>query len=99
MSNNPRPSRRLPVNSGWRAVPRRDALRADPLSTTYINWPYIEGHYQNTPTSGSNIINLNYAFGQLHDLGIDPLAQIGYTNSSFPWDPAGTMAGWADRWE
>src|ERR671936_11873 len=22
---------------------RRDALRANPLSTSYINWPYIEG--------------------------------------------------------
>src|SRR4051812_37276029 len=86
------------VSSQATFVTRRDNLRANPLSTTYINWPYIEGRYQNTTTTG-NIINLKYAFGQLHDLGIDPLAQIGYTNSSFPWDPAGTVAGWADRWE
>jgi hypothetical protein len=87
------------VSSQASFVTRRDNLRANPLSTTYINWPYIEGGYQNNPTSGSNNINLKYAFGQLHDLGIDSLAQIGYTNNSFPWDPAGTAAGWADRWE
>ncbi len=87
------------VNSQATFVTRRDNLRANPLSTSYINWPYIEGRYQNAPTSGSNVINLKYAFGQLHDMGIDSLAQIGYTNSSFPWDPAGTAAGWADRWE
>src|SRR4051794_25260033 len=86
------------VSSQSTFVTRRDNLRANPLSTTYINWPYIEGRYQNNTTTG-NIINLKYAFGQLHDLGIDPLAQIGYTNSSFPWDPGGTVAGWADRWE
>jgi hypothetical protein len=78
---------------------RRTALRANPNSTAYINWPYLEGRYQNNPTSGSNIINLKYAFGQLHDLGIDPVVEINYTNGSFPWDPAGTTAGWADRWE
>src|SRR3954464_5247092 len=87
------------VDSQAAFVDRRDALRVNPLSTSYINWPYIEGRYQNNPTTGSNIINLAYAFGQLHELGIDPLAHIGYTNSSFPWDPAGTAAGWADRWE
>lgn len=78
---------------------RRAALRANPLSTTYINWPYFEGRYQNNPTTGSNNINLKYAFGQLHDLGIDPLVEINYTDSGFSWDAAGTTAGWADRWE
>lgn len=87
------------VSSQATFVARRDALRANPLSTSFINWPYVEGRYQNSPTAGSNNLNLKYAFGQLHDLGIDPLAQIGYTNSSFPWDAAGTAAGWADRWE
>lgn len=87
------------VSSQASFLTRRTNLRANPLSTTYINWPYIEGRYQNNPTSGSNNINLKYAFGQLHALNIDTLAQIGYTNGSFPWDPAGTAAGWADRWE
>jgi hypothetical protein len=78
---------------------RRTALRANPLSTSFINWPYIEGRYQNNPTSGSNIINLKYAFGQLHDMHIDPVVEINYTNNSYPWDAAGTANGWADRWE
>lgn len=81
---------------------RRTALRANPLSTACINWPYFENRYQNNPTSGSNIINLKYAFGNLHDLGIDPVVEINYTDSptsGFPWDAAGTTAGWADRWE
>lgn len=78
---------------------RRTALRANPNSTTYINWPYLENRYQNNPTSGSNIINLKYAFGQLHDLGIDPVVEINYTDGGFPWDAAGTSAGWGDRWE
>jgi hypothetical protein len=87
------------VSSPATFVTRRDNLRANPLSTTYINWPYFEGRYQNNPTSGSNIINLKYAFGQLHDMHIDPVVEINYTNGSFAWDPAGTTAGWADRWE
>lgn len=78
---------------------RRAALRANPNSTTYINWPYLENRYQNNPTSGSNIINLKYAFGQLHDLGVDPVVEINYTDGGYPWDTAGTAAGWGDRWE
>lgn len=78
---------------------RRTALRENPLSSSYINWAYLEGRYQNNPTTGSNIINLKYAFGQLRALGIDPLVEINYTDGSFPWDAAGTTAGWADRWE
>src|SRR3954466_12057197 len=61
------------VSSQATFVTRRNDLRANPLSTSYINWPYIDGRYQNNPTSGSNIINLKYAFGQLHDLKIDPV--------------------------
>ncbi len=87
------------VSSQATFTARRDALRADPLNTAYINWTYFNNQYANHPTSGSNIINLNYAFGQLHDLHIDPVVEISYTNSSFPWDAAGTVAGWADRWE
>jgi len=78
---------------------RRAALRANPLNTSYINWPYFENRYQNNPTTGANIINLKYAFGQLHQLDIDPVVAINYSNGGFPWDPAGTAAGWADRWE
>ena len=78
---------------------RRAALRAYPLSTTYINWPYFEDRYQNHPTGGRNFVNLKYAFGQLRDMGVEPLVMINYEKSNRPWDPAGTTAGWLDRWE
>ena len=78
---------------------RRTALRANPLNTSYINWPYFENRYANNPTTGANIINLKYAFGKLHDQSIDTVVAINYTDGGFPWDPAGTTAGWADRWE
>jgi hypothetical protein len=87
------------VSSQATFIARETALRADPLNTSYINWPKFESEYANNPTTGSNIINLNYAFGQLHNLKIDTVVEINYTNGSFPWDPAGTTAGWADRWE
>src|SRR5262249_48173252 len=87
------------VSSQTTFVARRDALRANPLSTPYINWPYIEGRYQNNPTTASHNINLKYAFAPLQDLGIDPLAQLGYAHSGLPRDPAGRAAGWADRRE
>ncbi len=87
------------VTSQTTFIARAAALRADPLNTSYINWPKFENNYANKPTTGSNIINLNYAFTQLHNLKIDPVVEINYTNGSFPWNPAGTTAGWADRWE
>lgn len=79
---------------------RRTNLRNDPLNTSYVNWPYFENRYQNNPTTGANIINLNHAFSTMHAMDIDPLVEINRTNEgSYAWDPAGTEAGWADRWE
>lgn len=94
------------VGSEQQFLARRAALRANPLSTTYINWPYIENRYDTNPTTGSNTINLKYAFGALRQLGIDPLVVINRTNSvnaadptGNSWDPISTTSGWADRWE
>jgi hypothetical protein len=81
---------------------RRALLRANPTSTNYINWAVIESRYQNNPTSGANIINLNYAFNSLHSLNIDPLVEIHRSNDAFPFAPItgdNAAAGWADRWE
>lgn len=77
---------------------RRDNLRADPLNRTLINWAHFENNYQNGTTSG-NVLQLDHAFGTLRDMGISPLAVIHRTDNAFPWDPVGTAAGWADRWE
>jgi hypothetical protein len=80
------------VTSEASYLARRTALRNNPLSTIYINWPYLENRYQNNPTSGANIINLQHAFGALHQMGIEPVVEINRTNSGYPWDPAGTTA-------
>jgi hypothetical protein len=87
------------VTSEASFMARRRQLRDHPLNTAFINWPYFENRYQNVPTSGANIINLNYAFGQLRALGVDSLVEINRTTGGYPWDTAGTAAGWADRWE
>lgn len=80
-------------------IDRRSALRADPLNTTYINWPYLEDRYQNNPTDGSNNIGLAYAFGELHDMGVEPVVEMHRTNAAYPFAAAGTAAGWGSRWE
>lgn len=77
---------------------RRNNLRADPLNRTFINWAHFENNYQNSTTSG-NVLQLDHAFGTLREMGISPLAVIHRTDNAFPWDPAGTPDGWADRWE
>ncbi len=88
------------VSSQSGFILRRSVLRSNPLSSSNINWTYIENRYQNNPTDGANIINLKYAFGELRKLGIEPLAEINRTNAgNYAFDAAGTAAGWADRWE
>lgn len=88
------------VNSEATFIARRSALRLNPLSTSYVNWPYIENRYENNPTSGANIINLKHAFSELRQLQINPLVAINRSNGgSFAFDPPDTAAGWSDRWE
>jgi hypothetical protein len=88
------------VGSQQQFIDRRTALRANPLSTVYINWPYIENRYQNNPTGGSNFINLAYAFGALHDMGVDPVVEMHRSAEAYPFDDApGTAGYWAERWE
>ena len=86
------------VGTQQQFLDRRAALRANPLSTSYINWPYIENRYATLPTS-SNTVNLKYAFGQLESLGIESVVEIHRTRAAYPLDAAGTPAGWAGRWE
>ncbi|MBA4105965.1 MAG: hypothetical protein C0485_09420 [Pirellula sp.] len=86
------------VGSQQQFLDRRATLRSDPLNAAYVNWPYFENRYANNPTSG-NIINLKYAFGELHDLGADPVVEIHRTNAAYPFAAAGTPAGWGSRWE
>jgi hypothetical protein len=89
------------VGTQQQFIDRRALLRANPLSTSYINWPFFQNNYENNydTSSTGNHIRFNHTFGALRNLGIDPLVNIQRTNGSFPFDPAGTTAGWADRWE
>jgi hypothetical protein len=79
-------------------IDRRAALRANPLSTTYVNWPYFESRYQNNPTTGNNV-NLHQAFASLQALGVEPVVQIHRSTGAYPFPTAGTSGGWAARWE
>lgn len=84
------------VDSESSFLARRTALRADPLNTSYINWPVFENNYS---ANESDYINYDYAYGELSFNGIQPLAMINRTSGQYAFATAGTPAGWADRWE
>jgi VCBS repeat-containing protein len=75
---------------------RRAALRADPLNTNYINWPYFLNRYQNTDLYPNNHIRINYAVGELRQLGIQLCAQIQASEVRFPITNA---SDWGGKWE
>lgn len=75
---------------------RRNALRANPLSTEYINWPYLLNRYENQLASGNNRYRVNHAFGELRELGVDLLIQLTASLSGFPIT---SDNDWAGRWE
>lgn len=84
------------VSSEQSFLARRTALRADPLNPSFINWDYFENSYA---TNEDDLINYDFAYGELSSNGINPLAMINRTSGQFPFAAAGTAAGWADRWE
>ena len=75
---------------------RRSSLRADPLNTSFINWPVFENNYA---TNDSDYINYDYAYDELSSNGIKPLAMINRTSGQYAFSADGTAAGWGDRWE
>ncbi len=86
------------VGSQSQFLARRTALRADPLNTSYINWPYLENRYATNPTTSNRVI-LNHAFGVLQDLGAESVVEIHRSVGTYPLGAAGTASGWAGRWE
>ncbi len=84
------------VTSQSSFISRKTALRADPLSGTYINWPAFENQYANKDLAGSNHIKVNYALGKLRNLGIEIVAQITASENTLPIADA---ADWAGKWE
>jgi hypothetical protein len=80
------------VSSAATFLARRAALRADPLNTNYINWPYFTNRYEST----SSPLVFGYALRELRRLGVESCAQITVSLSRF------TIAGdadWAGKWE
>jgi hypothetical protein len=75
---------------------RRAALRADPLNSSYINWPYLTNRYQLTQQHGSNILEPYYTCSCLRQLGIRILISIEASASTFPISSA---SDWASKWE
>jgi hypothetical protein len=75
---------------------RRAALRADPLSTAYINWSVLVPRYNLTLQHGSNLLNVDYTCRELRRLGIDLLISLTASESTFPIT---TPDDWAGKWE
>jgi hypothetical protein len=71
---------------------RKSSLRANPESTTYINWPVFNDRFENFVQTGVNKSKLNYMLGELRRMNVTVLAVI----SREGWSGAGT---WADKWE
>jgi hypothetical protein len=73
---------------------RRDALRADPLNTDFINWPVVEGRF-NATISGNNRIVPAYALSEIHSRGGAVIAQMTLGEGSFP---IADENDWAGKW-
>ncbi|MGN6555090.1 MAG: Ig-like domain-containing protein [Verrucomicrobiota bacterium] len=75
---------------------RKAALRADPLNTSYINWPYFTNRYEVNDLYPNNHIKINYAFTELRKLGIQICAQITASEGRLPIADAND---WGGKWE
>ena len=83
---------------------RRDALRADQITsgfdnTEFINWPVFLDHYENSlngSSSGGNRFLPNTALHGLRSLGIQMLIQITGSESRLPIE---NDNDWAGKWE
>ena len=84
------------VDSEESFLTRRAAVRANPSDPSLINFAEFENGYRNNL---SNFIDYDLVYGDLAANGIQQLAIINRTANRFPFNPAGTAAGWADRWE
>jgi len=70
-------------------VARRKALRADPENPQFINFELFAKGY----AKAAGHINYALAYGELSEMGIEPLAMSARTNERYP------IKDWADRWE
>ena len=77
-------------------ISRKTALRANPLNTNYINWPYFTNHFDTTDLYPANHIEVDYALGELRKLGVRICAQITASESRFPITDSND---WGGKWE
>ena len=75
---------------------RRAALRADPLNTSYINWPYFTNQYNAIAMHGANRLQPNYIFTELRKLGVNIDVNISASTNFFIVTNA---SDWAGKWE
>ena len=80
------------VSTAATFLARRAALRAHPLDTNYINWPYLTNRYEST----SSPLVFGYALRELRRLGVESCAQITVSLSRFAIT---NDADWAGQWE
>ncbi len=73
---------------------RREALRADPLNTNYINWPVVEGRFDVNLT-GNNRILPRHAYEQIHRRGGAAMAQMTLSHGAFPIE---NENDWVGKW-
>jgi hypothetical protein len=73
---------------------RKAALRADPQSNTYINWPAFTAKSGSTIQVGSNLLTLDYALGQLNGRGIHVMEQMTRTVNNEVTDWSGKWSQW-----
>ena len=73
------------------------ARSAGTASSTYIKWTNY--NYNIDSTSGSNDINYKNAFTALSGLGVDILANITCSPTTFPLTSATDYAGWWEIWQ
>ena len=77
-------------------ISRKAALRANPLNTNYINWPYFTNNYATTDQHGSNLINVNDACASLRQIGVNILVCLTLSEGTFTIADAND---WAGKWE
>lgn len=73
---------------------RKAALRADPTSNTYINWPAFTAKAGSTLQVGSNLLSLDYALGQLSSRGVHVMEQMTRTVNNPVTDWSGKWGQW-----
>lgn len=70
----------------------RDALRANPLSSTYFNWTDLEDRFENRDIGGYRV---NSTISTLAGLGVGMIMQITASESSLP---IAASTEWRDKW-